>query len=134
MLAALLYSSDSPRMNRTSTMATIKRMKWNQPKPEWIGFLPDNDPFHQQVHTCLQNVGFASVRVKINKDLSMATFWLKKGAHSSFSTQTQAHAALFRLFRAEGVAVKKDDLVVEVEESGDWRGAFTPPQHRVPRR
>jgi len=95
------------------------------PKPIRIGFLPSSAPFHQKVHGCFAKAGFAGIRIGINKDLSMVTFWLKQGAHPPFRSQKQAHASVQRLLRAGGVNPKHKSLTVALDGNSIC-GAFMP--------
>jgi hypothetical protein len=97
------------------------------PKSKWVGFLPSSAPFHKMVHGCFTKAGFNGIRVGINKDYSLATFWLKRGAHLPFRGRKQAKAALFRLLRAEGVNLEAETLAVAMEGDSIC-GAFIPPQ------
>ncbi len=116
---------------KTRKITTRRSKASTLPKPEWIGYLPDEDPFHQQVLGCFASAGFAPVWIGINRDLSTATFRLRQGTCPPFSSRKQAYAALLHLLRSGDVKVRPNDLVVDVE--GDSiTGAFTPPQHRIP--
>ena len=111
-----------------TTKKTARRTK--PPKPEWVGFLPSSTPFHKMVHGCFANAGFIDIRIGINRDYSMATFWLKHVAHPSLCSRKQAHAALYRLLCAGGVNPKHKTLAVAVDGDSIC-GAFTPPQYVI---
>lgn len=132
MVADLPRSEYLMEMSRVNVMTKTRTAgRSNPPKPQAIGYLPATAPFHRQVQGCFSKAGFTGVRVGINRDFSLATFWLKQGEYPTFRDRRQAHAALFRLLRTGGVKVKRRDLAVDVYASG-IEGAFTPPQHKIP--
>lgn len=99
--------------------------KSKPPKPEWIGFLPGSAPFHRRVHGCFVEAGFVSIRVGINADFSLTTFWLEQGTHPPFRSRKQARATLFRLLRTGGVDFEAETLVVALDGNSIC-GAFMP--------
>lgn len=113
---------------KASGKATEKPARRTKPpKPEWIGFLPSSTSYHKKIHGCFAKAGFNSIRIGINRDYSMATFWLKQRAHPPLRNRKQAKAALYRLLRAGGVNLAAETLTV-VAEGDSICGAFMPPQ------
>ncbi|MHC1767360.1 MAG: hypothetical protein AB9869_24295 [Verrucomicrobiia bacterium] len=96
------------------------------PEIETIGFLPYSDPFKRKVRRCFRKAGFKRIKLELNKDRSMMTFWLGRATHPALRTSRQAHAMLRRILRAAGISLTLDDMSVSFR--GDTLfGAFTPP-------
>jgi hypothetical protein len=115
------------RSKATGKAAKQPARRTQPPKPKCIGFMPSGAPFPKQVHGCFAKAGFTSIRVGINRDWSLVTFWLKQGAHPSFRGRKQTHAALYRLLCAGGVNPKHKTLAVAVDGDSIC-GAFMPMQ------
>lgn len=84
-----------------------------RPRPQYIGFLPPSNPYHQRVCNCLLEAGFTGVRVGVNKDYSMVTFWLNHDAHSSLTSEFQAHLTILDALDRAGILCEADSLVVD---------------------
>lgn len=97
-----------------------------RPQLKWIGFLPASDPFNRKVRRCFKKAGFKRIKLELNKDRSMMTFWLGREAHPTLRTSRQTHAMLRRLLRDAGIELAHDDMSVSFRGDTIF-GAFTPP-------
>ena len=97
-----------------------------RPKLEWTGFLPASDPFNRKVRRCFKKAGFKRIKLELNKDRSMMTFWLGREMHSALKTSRQTHAMLRRILRDAGIDLAHDDMAVSFR-GNTISGALTPP-------
>lgn len=82
--------------------------------PQYIGFLPPNNPYHQRVRNCLLEAGFTGVLVGVNKDFSMVTFWLNHDEHPSLQSEFQAQQAILDALDSAGILCEADSVVVDI--------------------
>ena len=94
-------------------------------RPEYVGFLPPSDPYHQRVCLCLLEAGFTGVRVGVNRDYSMVTFWLNNDAHPSLRNESQAQKTILCALDCAGILCELDSLVVDIRDEKVC-GAFLP--------
>ncbi len=97
-----------------------------RPKLEWIGFLPASDPFNRKVRRCFRKAGFRRIKLELNKDRSMMTFWLGRETHPALKRSRQTHSMLRRLLREVGINLSPDEISVSFRGDTIF-GAFTPP-------
>jgi hypothetical protein len=57
------------------------------------------------VRNCLLEAGFTGVRVGVNKDFSMVTFWLNHDEHPSLLSEFQAQMAILNALNSAGISV-----------------------------
>src|SRR5690349_16638295 len=93
--------------------------------PQYIGFLPPNNPYHQRVRNCLLEAGFTGVLVGVNKDFSMVTFWLNHDEHPSLQSEFQAQQAILDALDSAGILCEADSVVVDIRAEKVC-GAFLP--------
>ena len=96
------------------------------PKLETIGSLPYHDPYNRKVRACFKNAGFKFIKLQLNKDRSMMTFWLGREITPPLKTSRQAHALLRRQLREAGINLACDDINVSFRADTIF-GAFIPP-------
>ena len=98
-------------------------------KLERIGFLPPSDPWNRKVRACFTKAGFQRVKLELNADRSMLSFWMERGTHPAFKSGRQAHTLMIRLLREAGISLVGDTMSVSLK--GDTiDGAFVPPDWR----
>jgi hypothetical protein len=74
---------------------------------------------------CLLEAGFTGVRVEVNKDYSMVTFWLNHDARPSLRSERQAQEVILRALDVAGILCESDSLVVDFRAE-EVCGAFLP--------
>ncbi len=97
-----------------------------RPRILTIGFLRYHDPYNRKVRACFRRAGFKRIKLQLNKDRSMMTFWLGRETHLALRTSRQTHAMLRRLLSDAGIELAHDDMSASLR--GDTIcGGFTPP-------
>jgi hypothetical protein len=69
--------------------------------------------------------GFTGVRVEVNKDFSMVTFWLNHDEHPSLQSEFQAQQAILDALDSAGILCEADSVVVDIRAETVC-GAFLP--------
>jgi hypothetical protein len=65
------------------------------------------------------------VRVGVNTDFSMVTFWLNHDEHPSLLSEFQAELAILNALDSAGILCEADSVVVDIR-GGKVCGAFLP--------